>query len=68
MDFIVTLLGIFYGAALIVTTFVSNKITEALRIDTLLLPKANPNTRILNLIIGILVLGYCAYPLLKPLF
>ncbi len=65
MDLIVTLLGIFYGAALIFTTFVSNKITEALRIDTLLLPKANPNTRILNLIAGVLILGYCVYSLLK---
>ena len=65
MDMIVTLLGICYGAVLIWAAFVSNKITEAIRIDALFMPKPSETTRPLNLIIGILVAGYSIYSLLK---
>ena len=68
MDMIVTLLGLCYGVVLILAVFVSNKIIEAFRLDTLLFPNANQNTRILNLVFGLLVFGYSGYSLVKSLF
>lgn len=68
MDTIVAVIGVCYGAALILAAFVSNKFTEALRIDTFLFPNANQNTRMLNLVFGLLVFGYSGYSLLKLLF
>lgn len=65
MDMIVTLLGVCYGAVLILTTFVSNRFTEAVRIDALFMPKPSEATRPLNLVAGILVAGYSIYSLLK---
>ena len=64
LDTILILLGIVYGALLIFSTFVKNRFTEAMRIDALMLPKASQNTRVLNLIAGLLILGYMIYSLL----
>ena len=65
IDMIVTLLGIGYGAVLILAAFVSNKITEALRIDAFFMPKPSETTRPLNLVAGIAIAGYSLYSLLK---
>jgi hypothetical protein len=65
MNLIVTILGICYGITLILAAFIRNKITEAMRIDALFMPRPTDSTRPLNLIIGILVAGYSIYSLLK---
>ena len=65
MDLIVTLLGICYGVVLILAAFVSNRITEAIRIDALFMPKPSETTRPLNLAAGIAIAGYSLYSLLK---
>lgn len=54
-----------YGAALIWTMFVRNKVTEALRLDKLFIPNASEGTRPLNLGFGILALGYNIYALFR---
>ena len=64
MDTIVTVIGIIYGLFLILVTFVSNKVTESLRIDALFIPQPGENTRPLNLVVGILFAGYGIYSLL----
>ena len=64
MDFIVLVMGILYGLVLIVTTFVSNRLTEAMRIDALFMPHPTDSTRPVNLVVGILVAGYAIYSLL----
>lgn len=63
IDTILTVSGIIYGAVLIISTFVKNRFTEAMRIDALMLPNATQNTRILNLVIGLMMLGYMIYTL-----
>lgn len=64
IDLFVTLLGVGYGGVLIWAFFVSNAFTEAMRIDALLFPNASASTRPVNLVLGVLVAGYCAYSLL----
>ena len=64
MDTIVTVIGIIYGLFLILVTFVSNKVTESLRIDALFIPHPTDATRPLNLIAGLLFAGYSIYLLL----
>ncbi len=64
-DFVLTLGGIVYGAALIWTMFVRNKVTEALRVDTLFIPNASERTRPLNLGLGVLTVGYFVYALFR---
>lgn len=63
LDTILTLVGIIYGALLIFSVFMRNRFTEAMRIDALLMPNPTQNTRILNLIAGLLILGYMIYSL-----
>ncbi len=65
LDLALTLGGMIYGAALIWTMFVRNKVTEALRLDTLFIPNASEGTRPLNLGFGILALGYNIYALFR---
>lgn len=65
VDLVLTIGGIVYGSALIWTMFVRNKVTEALRIDTLFIPQASEKTRPLNLGFGLLVLGYNVYALFR---
>lgn len=64
LDTIVTAIGIIYGSILILATFYSNKVTEAFRIDALLMPKPTESSRPLNLVAGLLVSGYSIYLLL----
>ncbi|MFA5242459.1 MAG: hypothetical protein WC029_11980 [Sulfuricella sp.] len=63
-DIIINVIGIAYGLVLILTTFVRNRITEAMRVDALFLKQASEQTRPLNLIFGILVAGYGIYSLI----
>jgi len=62
---VVTLLGIAYGAVLIWTAFVSNRFTEAIRIDNLFMSRPSEATRPLNLAAGIVIAGYSLYSLFK---
>jgi len=64
LDLIVTVGGMVYGAVLVSVAFFRNRYTEALRIDALMLPKPTDATRMLNPVIGLLLIGYEAYSLL----
>jgi hypothetical protein len=64
LDLIVTVGGMVYGAVLVSVAFIRNRYTEALRIDALMLPKPTDATRMLNPVIGLLLIGYEAYSLL----
>jgi len=57
--------GIIYGIILIVGMFVRTKFTELVRLDSVFMPKPSESTRIINLVFGILILGYNTYELLK---
>ena len=65
LDLIVTLGGIVYGAVLVSVVIFRNRFTEALRIDALIVPKPTDATRVLNPVIGLLLIGYNAYSLLR---
>ncbi len=64
LDLIITVGGIAYGTLLVVAAFVRNRFTEAIRIDALVLPNPTDATRMLNLVIGALLIGYEAYSLI----
>jgi hypothetical protein len=64
LDLIVTVGGIVYGAVLVSVMFFRNRVTEALRIDALMVPKPTEATRMLNPVIGLLLIGYDIYSLL----
>lgn len=63
-DILVNLLAILYGSFLIVTTFVSNRMTESMRIDALFIRDYSERTRPINLVVGVMVAGYAAFALL----
>ena len=65
LDLVVTVGGIVYGAALVCVMFLRNRVTEALRIDALIVPKTTDATRMLNLVIGLLLIGYNGYSLIQ---
>lgn len=64
LDTIVTAIGIIYGGMLILAAFYRSRITEAFRIDALLLSKPSESTRPLNLVAGLLAAGYSIYLLI----
>ena len=64
LDAMLTVIGVIYGVLLIFSVFMKNRFTEAMRIDALMLANPTQNTRILNLIAGLLILGYMIYSLL----
>jgi len=65
LDLVVTIGGIAYGAVLVCVVFVRNRFTEAARIDALMVPKTTDATRMLNLVIGLLLIGYNGYSLIQ---
>ncbi len=65
LDLIITVGGIVYGTLLVVAAFVRNRFTEAIRIDAFIMPNPTDATRMLNLVIGVLLIGYEGYSLLK---
>jgi len=65
MDSVVNLGAVVYGLLLVLATFARTPLTEALRIDSLFLGRADEKTRYLNLIVGVLVAGYGAWSLLR---
>ncbi len=65
LDLIVTLGGIAYGAVLVSVILFRNRFTEALRIDALIVPQPTDATRLLNPVIGLLLIGYNGYALLR---
>lgn len=60
-----TIFGMIYGGFLIICAFVSNRLTDALRLDALFIPRPTPQTRLLNAVFGMAALGYYGYSLLK---
>lgn len=67
LDAILIIIGLTYGVFLIICTFVSNRFTEALRLDALFMPRPTPGSRKLNLLFGLAAIGYYGYSLLKAL-
>ena len=61
---VVTVVGIIYGLVLILLTFVRIKFIESMRIDALVIPQPTDSTRPVNLVAGILIVGYGIYSLL----
>lgn len=64
LDMIVTVGGIAYGAVLVSVVFFRNRVTEAMRIDALMLPRLSDATRMINPVIGILLIAYNAHSLM----
>ena len=64
LDLVVTWGGIAYGAVLVSVVLFRNRFTEALRIDALMVPRPTDATRMLNPLIGLLLIGYDVYSLL----
>lgn len=67
LDAVLTTFGLVYGVFLIICAFVSNRLTDALRLDALFIPRPTPQTRLLNIVFGLAALGYYGYSLLKAL-
>jgi hypothetical protein len=65
LDMIVTVGGIAYGTLLVSVVFFRNRVTEAMRIDALMVPKLTDATRMINPVIGILLIAYNAHSLLQ---
>ncbi len=65
LDLVVTIGGIGYGAVLVSVVFLRNRFTEALRIDALIMPKPTDATRMINPVIGLLLVTYNAYALFR---
>lgn len=63
MDTIVNVLGILYGFTLILAAFVRNRVLEAMRVDAMVM-EPSESTRLLNLVVGLLVVGYAIYSLM----
>jgi len=57
--------GATYGAALMASAFVSNRVTETLRLDRFIFPRASEKTRPVNLVLGLIVAGYYVYSLIS---
>jgi hypothetical protein len=64
LELVVTVGGIVYGTVLVSVVLFRNRFTEALRIDALMVPKPTDATRVLNPVIGLLLIGYNACSLL----
>ena len=63
-DLLIHLLGCLYGSLLVSAMFMRTRLTEAMRIDALFIPRYSEKTRPLNLLAGLLIAGYAAYSLL----
>jgi hypothetical protein len=64
LDMIVTVGGIAYGMLLVSVVFFRNRVTEAMRVDALMLPRLSDATRMINPVIGILLIAYNARSLM----
>lgn len=64
-DTLINFLGVLYGALLVAAVFMRAPLLEALRIDTLFLRTASERTRPINLLAGLLAVGYGLYSLLS---
>ena len=65
LDMIITVGGIAYGTLLVSVVFFRNRVTEAIRIDALMLPKLTDATRMINPVIGMLLIAYNAHSLMQ---
>jgi len=65
LDMIITVGGIAYGTLLVSVVFFRNRVTEAMRIDALMLPKLTDATRMINPVIGMLLIAYNAHSLMQ---
>lgn len=63
----VTALGFLYGFILVHAAFFDNSITSKFRIDTLFIANPTTSTRMLNLILGLFIIGYNGYALFKSM-
>lgn len=65
LDFELTIAGIAYGILLIVATFVNNRVIESFRLDVIFTRSPTPSTRYVNLVAGLVIIGYNVYTLVK---
>ncbi len=63
-DLILTLAGIAYGILLIAATFINNRIIGAFRLDTMFMKTPPASARGINLVVGLLIIGYNVYTML----
>lgn len=63
-DLVLTIAGIAYGVLLIASTFVNNKVIGAFRLDTMFMRQPPPQARTINLIVGLVIIGYNVYTML----
>ena len=60
-DFALTVGGIAYGLLLIAATFMNNRFIEAFRLDSLFMKNPSASTRGVNLVVGLVIIGYNLY-------
>ncbi len=63
-DLILTLAGIAYGVLLVAATFIDNKVIGAFRLDTMFMKTPPASARGINLVVGLLMIGYNVYTML----
>lgn len=70
LNLALTLIGMIYGIVLILEMFIkNNRAMDAMRVDKLVFPaSANESTRPINLVLGLVVLGYYSYLLYRDFF
>lgn len=65
MDVILMILGVGYGIILILSAFMSNRITESFRLDTFFIPRPTLLTKKMNLFFGLIVIAISIYSLIS---
>jgi len=65
LQILLMIVGIGYGVILIQAAFINSKLAEMFRIDTFFTPHPTKNTRKLNLIFGVFVVGSSLYSLFR---
>lgn len=64
LDFALTIAGIAYGLLLIAATFINNKVLESFRLDVIFMKSPSQSTRSVNLVAGLVLIGYNVYTML----
>jgi hypothetical protein len=60
-DIILFIGGVFYGIVLLLSGFINNRIVENFRLDTFFTTKPTPQTKILNIFFGLIVIALSIY-------
>lgn len=63
-ELILTYAGIAYGVLLIASTFINNRVIAAFRLDLMFMRNPPPAAKGINLVVGLLIIGYNVYTML----